>query len=694
MPEPRKCPACGAELPVQAVEGLCPKCLLGVGLEASMPDPVPVAEAPTLPPSDASRGQVSLTGPTTLATIRYFGDYELLEEIARGGMGVVYKARQVKLNRIVAVKMILAGQLASEADVRRFYTEAEAAANLQHPNIVAIHEVGEHDGRHYFSMDYVDGKSLAAVVGGMRMPAVKAAGCVKTLAEAVHFAHLRGILHRDLKPSNVLIDAAEQTHITDFGLAKQIEKRTHLTQTGAVLGTPSYMPPEQAAGNRGEVGPPSDVYSLGAILFELLTGRPPFQASNVMDTLIQVLEDDPPSPRKLNPQVPPDLETICLKCLEKRPERRYPSARELAEELGRFLSQEPILARRAGTFHRAWSWTKRRPWAITACISGCLLGLLTLSFWLWSENRYLKWVAKNPEYVRQPGRLTDWTDNAESVNSLCFSGSFLFFLWFQGRISRDRREGRAISPWFLFSAVACGAIGLVLGIAQVFLAIEADVWESTGSMIRGWWPAYFLCFVGILVLARVARVYEFLAFGRGLSEFRNLLEDEYSEVLSLLLAGSKIEAIKIYRVKTGGDLVEAKRVIEQIQKDLQKRDPNWVPPRPTPRWLSITVVLIMMFTPVGLVILQKVCGLLQGPMALGMIVGLVSALALASFAVPSSPHGFRTGRWILLPACGIGAWAAWYENTSLLAGLAVGGVGGLTIGALFWLARIGSKPPA
>jgi serine/threonine protein kinase len=308
-------------------------------------------------------------GPDGHPRIRYFGDYELLEEIARGGMGVVYKARQVSLNRTVAVKMILAGQLASPAEVQRFYTEAEAAAQLDHPNIVAIHEVGQHDGQHYFSMDYVDGKNLSQVVAGKPLPSIKAAAYVKAMAEAVHHAHLRGVLHRDLKPSNVLIDGSDQPRITDFGLARQMHDRAGITKTGVALGTPSYMPPEQAAGKRGEMGPASDVYSLGAILYELLTGRPPFKAASPMDTILQVLEQEPVSPRKLNPLTPPDLETICQKCLEKSPLKRYHSARELAEELGRFLNHEPILARRASRIRRMWNWGRRRPWILTGMAS-------------------------------------------------------------------------------------------------------------------------------------------------------------------------------------------------------------------------------------------------------------------------------------------------------------------------------------
>jgi WD40 repeat protein/tRNA A-37 threonylcarbamoyl transferase component Bud32 len=367
--------------------------LMGPASTAVDPPSSP-GDQPTLPRTPGPAGTEPLAEPAAagpLERLRYFGDYELIQEIARGGMGVVYKARQTSLNRTVAVKMILAGQLAGPEDVRRFLTEAEAAAALQHANIVPIYEVGEHLGQHYFSMAYVDGPSLAHLVRENPLPPRMAASLVQTVARAIQYAHDRGILHRDLKPSNVLLARAVQpassadrlAHdllpfepmITDFGLARRIEGGSELTGTGQVLGTPSYMPPEQAGARRGQVGPHSDVYSLGAILYELLTGRPPFRAATPLDTLLQVIDAEPVPPHSLNSRIPLDLETVCLKCLQKDPAKRYASAAALADDLARYLEGRPIIARPVGSAERLWRWARRNP--IVAALTAALVLVLT-----------------------------------------------------------------------------------------------------------------------------------------------------------------------------------------------------------------------------------------------------------------------------------------------------------------------------
>jgi serine/threonine protein kinase/WD40 repeat protein len=330
-------------------------------------------------------------GPLTELLPRELGEYELLEQIARGGMGVIYRARQRDLDRIVAVKLLLLGPRASPDFVKRFRAEASAAASLHHPNIVAIHQVGVHQGEHYLAMDLVDGPDLAKFIKDQPLPARRAAGYLKTIAEAIHYAHERGILHRDLKPSNVLIDSNDQPRVTDFGLAKRFDGDSSLTLSGQVLGSPSYMPPEQAGTTRHKVGRRSDVYSLGAMLYHMLVGRPPFVGESLNQTLDQVLNHEPISPRLLNPAVPHDLETICLKCLEKEPARRFQTARALADELGRFLRDEPIRARPVSRPERLSRWCRRKP-VLAGLIAALHLALIFGAagvLWQWHRARRL-----------------------------------------------------------------------------------------------------------------------------------------------------------------------------------------------------------------------------------------------------------------------------------------------------------------
>ena len=358
------------------------------------------------------------------STTRAFGDYELLKEIARGGMGVVYRARQRSLDRIVALKMIRSGELASVNEVRRFQAEAQAAARLDHPNIVPIYEVGEQDGLNFFSMGFVEGESLQSRLKEGPVSPKNAAELTRDLAEAVEYAHAMGIIHRDIKPANVLLapgdnravrDGTEQASdstttsfatesnlrsaihsgdsrrkpvpkITDFGLAKNTFQDSGLTATGQVMGTPSYMPPEQASGRVAEIGVAADVYSLGAVLYAMLTGRPPFQAASMRETLNQVIERDPVAPRQLSPNLDKDLETICLKCLEKDPENRYTTAADLAEDLTRYLDGLPILARPIGRVSQTWRWCKRKPLAATFVVLLLLLSVVS-PIVAWNQNR-------------------------------------------------------------------------------------------------------------------------------------------------------------------------------------------------------------------------------------------------------------------------------------------------------------------
>jgi serine/threonine-protein kinase len=287
--------------------------------------------------------------------------YEIVGLLGRGGMGVVYRARQVKLNRLVALKMILAGGHASAADLARFRTEAEAIARLRHPHIVQIYEVGEHEGKPYFSLEFCEGGGLEQKLDGTPWAPAQAAALVEVLATAMQAAHQAHVIHRDLKPANVLFTTDGTPKVTDFGLAKKLDASVKPTVSGAIVGTPSYMAPEQAAGRGKEAGPAADVYALGAILYELLTGRPPFRAETPLDTVLQVIRDEPVPPRQLQSKTPRDLDTICLKCLEKDPPRRYASAAALAEDLRRFRAGEPVVARPVGRLGRGWRWCRRNP---------------------------------------------------------------------------------------------------------------------------------------------------------------------------------------------------------------------------------------------------------------------------------------------------------------------------------------------
>ena len=306
---------------------------------------------------------------------RSLAGYDVLEEIGRGGMGVVYKARQVRLNRVVALKMVLSGRHADRAELTRFLVEAEMVARLDHPHIVQIHEVGAHEGQPFIALEYVPGGTLADRLRGKVWPALQAAAFLEQVARAVDHAHQHGVVHRDLKPANILLAADGSPKVADFGLAKLVETGAGLTTTGAILGTPAYMAPEQAEGNGRRVGPSSDVFALGVILYEMLTGSQPFRGDSPMDVLLNVATREPPPLSRSGRRLPRDLCTICYRCLEKDPRRRYASAGELADDLGRFQAGEPIHARRVGELERAWKWARRRP-AVAALILAVAVSLV------------------------------------------------------------------------------------------------------------------------------------------------------------------------------------------------------------------------------------------------------------------------------------------------------------------------------
>lgn len=417
MAELKKCRACGVDVQSNAPFGHCPKCLLELGLGAVPGDTVETSVPFAIGnPSSA------------IETVRYFGDYELLEQIGRGGMGIVYKARQISLNRTVALKMIAAGEFASPSAVQRFHIEAEAAAKLDHPNIVPIYEIGVHRSQHYFSMKFVEGNSLSAEIrhGKFHFNAEnvgqnksvererqsEVARLMTRVAHSVHYAHQHGVLHRDLKPSNIMVDAAGQPHLTDFGLAKILEDELGITRSAERMGTPSYMSPEQAAGR--PLTTATDVYSLGAILYELLTGGPPFLGPSAMEVLQQLAGQEPVPPQSLNPTVNRDVTTICLKCLEKDPAKRYASAEHLADDLVRFLANEPIQARPITRRERVWRWCERKPALAGTLASLLLVFALGLAgfMWQWRRGNDALGAAQKSEQAEKMQRLQAETNKS------------------------------------------------------------------------------------------------------------------------------------------------------------------------------------------------------------------------------------------------------------------------------------------
>ena len=373
----RVCRKCTSEIFADAPEGLCTACLFETGLSL-------LADPSAVEAGDSGRDDCvaldSKKAPRPAKMFGSFGDYELLEEVGRGGQGVVFRARQRSLNRTVALKVIVLGQWATEAHLKRFRLEAEAAARLEHPGIVPIHEVGERDGSCYFSMKFVEGGQLDAVVRREPMPIRRAVELIAKVARTVHYAHEHGILHRDIKPGNILLDKTGEPHLTDFGLARLVESESTVTRTMDVMGTPSYMAPEQAAGNNDAVSSATDVYGLGAVLYQLLTGHPPFAGGTTYETIKLLLDTEPRQLRTWNPKIDRDLSTICLKCLDKDPKRRYPSALALAEDLERWLMRLPVVARPVSAPARIWRWSRRNPKLVATGAAGLLLGAAAI--WL------------------------------------------------------------------------------------------------------------------------------------------------------------------------------------------------------------------------------------------------------------------------------------------------------------------------
>jgi len=381
------CERCGAKILDDATREVCPACLLESGLvlfnDESLAAAVDVDGDAGLQPLDGKKAARSAhhgeSVPRRTKILSDFGDYELLEEIGRGGQGVVYRAHQKSLNRTVALKVIGLGPWTTERHLKSFRREVEAAASLEHPGVVPIHEVGERDGQCYFSMKFVEGGQLDEVFKREPLSIRRAVELIAKVARTVHYAHEHGILHRDIKPGNILLDKNGEPHLTDFGLARLVEADSTVTGTLEVLGTPSYMAPEQAAGNNTDLNRNTDVYGLGAVLYQLLTGHPPFAGGTTYETIRLLLETEPRQPRLLNPKIDRDLDTICLKCLEKDPKRRYSSALALGEDLEHWLKHEPIRAHHTGIFSRGKKWVRRN--STKALLVACLIALAAAIGW-------------------------------------------------------------------------------------------------------------------------------------------------------------------------------------------------------------------------------------------------------------------------------------------------------------------------
>jgi TolB-like protein/Tfp pilus assembly protein PilF/predicted Ser/Thr protein kinase len=400
------CAKCGARIFADAPQEFCSACLLETGLGLLASDIEDAAAPLSHKPRGLRPGKM----------LGDFGDYELLEEIGRGGQGVVYRARQKSLNRTVALKVIGLGHWATEAHLKRFRREAEAAASLEHPCIVPIYEVGERDGSCYFSMKFVEGGRLDEVVRREPMPIRRAVELIAKVARTVHYAHEHGILHRDIKPGNILLDQKGEPHLTDFGLARLVETESTVTRTMEVLGTPSYMAPEQAVGNNAAVSSITDVYGLGAVLYQLLTGHPPFAGGTTYETIRLLLDTEPRQPRLWNPKIDRDLSTICLKCLEKDPRRRYSSALALAEDLECWLKHEPIVARRTGVFARGRKWVRRNP--TSALLAASLVALAATAGWIVWKSEFIRRPATTGIAVLPFENLSDEKEHAFFVDGV------------------------------------------------------------------------------------------------------------------------------------------------------------------------------------------------------------------------------------------------------------------------------------
>jgi predicted Ser/Thr protein kinase len=533
------------------------------------------ASGDALPASSGGAFAASMTG-------RTFGNYQLLEEISRGSMGVVWKARQRDLNRLVALKAVSSGVLATSEDVARFRSEAEMVARIKHPNIISIFEIGQQDGCHFFTMDYIEGRSLESVADHQPQPPRAAAELVRTIANAVQFMHEHGVLHRDIKPLNIMLDASGQPVLLDFGLAKHLSDEGRLTQSGVVMGSPCYMAPEQA--ERGDycVGPHTEVHALGITLYQLLTGTVPYSGATAEETLMNVARSTPKAPSELVPSIPRDLETIVLKCLEKSPLHRYTTARDLALDLERFLGGVPVLARRAKLGRRALTWVEHHPWTVAWTGIGVSSVMFGVAFGLWEKTRALA-AKMTPLGEEAAPPLAEWLHitafeyftmiGSMIVSAVLIRASAYGLRPMEVVLQPERMTPRARRPvpGYIFKlSVFTALLGGLQGLRSFMGFIEHGVWFGAWRWEQFTLETYALGIWSLGLLGMVWRFYRAQHLGTPMPHEVSVLPPAcQAAVNAAIFRGDRTHAVRLCREGTAMDRSTANRCVRGLDRHLR-----------------------------------------------------------------------------------------------------------------------------